>query len=182
MFSCAPKYVYGLGETGSGGAVKLLFGEETAADISVPMRSILDHGLRAVIELDQHAFHPFLALEVVTTRKDRNGKVWGKQQSISRREALYTYTRWAAEYVLRENVLGSIESKKYADFAVLNRDYLTVPEDEIGQIDPVLTVMGGQIVYSDPQFAQSQGLPVAGFQGSRSHWLRGTPQDSRRGR
>ena len=45
------------------------------------------------------------------------------------------YTRWSSEYVLRENVLGSIEPRKYADFAVLSEDYLTVPEDDIAMID-----------------------------------------------
>ena len=35
------------------------------------------------------------------------------------------HTRWSSEYLLRENVLGSLEPKKHADFVDLNRDYLT---------------------------------------------------------
>ncbi len=42
---------------------------------------------------------------------------------------------------------GSIEVAKYADLTVLDRDYLTVPEDEIKDIEPVLTMVGGRIVY-----------------------------------
>lgn len=182
MFSCGPKYLYG-GERGAVGASKQLYGEEEkAADWNIPFRRFINDGVRVTMELDEHAFHPFLALQVAMTRKDVKGKVWGPQQRIDRREALYTYTRWSAEYVLKENLLGSIEPKKFADFVVLNRDYLTVPEEEMGRIDPVLTVVGGQIVYSQSEFAGALGLPTVGYQGDRSYWKCGTPEDaSRRG-
>lgn len=42
---------------------------------------MIDHGVRGVMELDQHGFHPFLALQVAVTRKDLNGKVWGAPAS-----------------------------------------------------------------------------------------------------
>ncbi|MBI2818675.1 MAG: amidohydrolase family protein [Acidobacteria bacterium] len=161
--------------------MEILYGEEGAGDRRVPTRTLLDNGLRVVMELDRHNFHPLLGLQVVVNRKDINGKQWGPQQRVSRSEALYMNTRWASEYVLRENLLGSIEPKKYADFVVLNRDYLTVPEDEIGRIDPLLTVVGGQIAYSDPDFATSQGLPQVGYRGDRSEWLRGAPEEATRG-
>jgi predicted amidohydrolase YtcJ len=180
MFSCGPKYVYS-GERGDIGAYSILYGSEVAADVVVPLRRLVDHNLRTTMELDQASFYSFLAMEVAVTRKDINGKVWGPQQRVNRREALYTYTRWSSEYMLRENRIGSIEPKKLADFVVLDRDFLTVPEDEIGQIDPVLTVVGGKIAYTQPAFAQSAGLPVAGFQYDRSFWLRGTPEDRTRG-
>ncbi len=175
-FSCGPKYVYS-GDKGDIGAYKILFGEHEASDVMVPLRRILDHNIRAVMELDQHGFHPFLALQVVTTRKDMNGKVWGPEQRITRREGLYMYTRWSSEYVLKENLLGSIEPKKLADFIVINKDYLTVPENEIGQIDPVLTVVGGKIVFTQPEFATSMGLPQVGYRGEQTWWWRGTPAD-----
>ena len=181
MFSCGPKYVYA-GRRGDIGAYAILYGEEVAADVVVPLRRLLDHGVRTTMQLDQHGFHPFLALEVAVNRKDVSGKVWGPQQRISRREAFYMYTRWSSEYVLRENLLGSMEPNKYADFAVLNRDYLTVPEDEIGQIDPVLTVMNGKITYTQPEFAASLGLPQVGFRGNPTWWKRGTPEEARRAR
>ena len=90
------------------------------------------------------------------------------------------YTRWSSEYVLRENVLGSIEPRKYADFAVLSEDYLTVPEDDIAMIDPVLTVMNGKITYTQPEFATSQGLPQVGFRGNPTWWKRGTAEEASR--
>ena len=179
MFSCAPKYVYA-GKRGDIGAYAIIYGEEMAEDVVVPLRRLIDHGLRTTMQLDQHGFHPFLALEVAVNRKEVTGKVWGPQQRISRREAFYMYTRWSAEYVLRENVLGSIEPKKYADFAVLDRDYLTVPEDDIAMINPVLTVMGGEITYTEPGFATSQGLPQVGFRGNPTWWKRGTSEEASR--
>ena len=181
MFSCGPTFLYD-GEKGSVGAFGILYGEEEAGNAVIPFRSLIDNGVPAVMELDRHGFHPFLALQVVINRKDVNGKVWGSGQRISRREALYTYTRWSSEYLLREDHLGSVESKKAADFTVLNRDYLAVPEDEIGRIDPVLTVMGGKITYTQPEFAASNNLPLVGYQGDRSWWKRGTPEDATRGR
>ena len=63
FFSCGPKYVYA-GKRGDIGAYAILYGEETAADVVVPTRRLLDQGLRVTMELDQHGFHPFLALEV----------------------------------------------------------------------------------------------------------------------
>lgn len=178
IFSCGPKYVYP-GDKGDIGAYSILYGPEIAADVVVPLRRLIDHGLRTTMQIDQHAFYTFLALEVAVNRKDASGKVWGPQQRISRKEALYTYTRWSSEYVLKENVLGSIEPGKYADFTVLDKDYLTVPEDEIGMINPVLTVMGGKIVHTQQEFATSLSLPQVGFRGNPTSWLRGRPGEAR---
>jgi predicted amidohydrolase YtcJ len=180
QFSCGPKYVYS-GARGDIGAYSIIYDAETAGDVVVPLRRLIDAGLRTTMELDQQTFYSFLAMETAVTRKDTSGKVWGPQQRVSRNEALYMYTRWSAEYVLREDRIGSIEPKKLADFVVLDKDFLTMPEDEIGQIDPVLTVVGGEVAYSQPAFASSVGLPVVGFQNSRDHWLRGTPEDAKRG-
>jgi imidazolonepropionase-like amidohydrolase len=105
--------------------------------------------------------------------------VWGAKQTLSRPEALYAYTRWNSEYVLRGNRLGSIEPKKLADFIVLDRDFLTAPEDNIEMIDPVLIVVGARIVYSQLQFAPSHGPQVVGYQGSRTGWTRGASGEGR---
>ena len=49
----------------------------------------------------------------------------------------------------REDDLGSLEPGKLADFAVLDRDYLTVPEEEIENLRSIMTVVGGKVVYSE---------------------------------
>ena len=49
--------------------------------------------------------------------------------------------------MFKEKDLGSIEVGKLADMVVLDRDYLTVPVDEIRDIEPVMTIVGGRLVY-----------------------------------
>ena len=126
------------------------------------------------MQIDEHGFHPFLALEVAVNRMDRNGKVWGPQQRISRQEALYMYTRWSSEYVLREDLLGSIESGKYADFLVLDKDYLTVPEDQIAGIRILMTSLGGKVVHLAPSLASELNMQPKGaaveLGGAPSQW------------
>jgi hypothetical protein len=69
------------------------------------------------------------------------------RQTISREDALIAHTRKNAYLIFREDRLGSIQTGKLADLVVLDRDYLTVPEDEIKDITAVLTIVGGRIVY-----------------------------------
>ncbi len=74
-------------------------------------------------------------------------RVWGKDQAVDRRIALRMVTRDAAFFIGEEKMLGSIETGKYADLVVLDADYLEVPSDRIDDIEPVMTIVGGQIVF-----------------------------------
>ena len=67
---------------------------------------------------------------------------------ISREEALIAHTRANAAFLFQEGNLGSLAPGKYADLLVLDRDYLTVPADEILRIKPLLTMVGGKMVYN----------------------------------
>jgi predicted amidohydrolase YtcJ len=69
------------------------------------------------------------------------------RQPISREDALIAHTRKNAYLVFQENNLGSIQAGKLADLVVLDRDYLTVPAEEIKDIKPTMTIVGGRIVY-----------------------------------
>jgi predicted amidohydrolase YtcJ len=69
------------------------------------------------------------------------------RQTITREEALIAHTRNNAYLVFQEANLGSIRPGKYADLLVLDRDYLTVPADEIKDLKPVITMVGGRIVH-----------------------------------
>ena len=89
---------------------------------------------------------PFTTLSFAVTGKMAGGmKV--NRQTISREDALIAHTRKNAYFVFQEDSLGSIQAGKLADLVVLDRDYLTVPADQIKGIRPVLTVVGGRIVY-----------------------------------
>ncbi len=89
---------------------------------------------------------PFTTLYFAVTGKMAGGtKVI--RQTISREDALIAHTRKNAYLVFQEDNLGSIQPGKQADLVVLDRDYLTVPADQIKDIKPVMTMVGGRIVY-----------------------------------
>ena len=69
------------------------------------------------------------------------------RQTIGREDALIAHTRKNAYLVFQENNLGAIQPGKLADLLVLDRDYLTIPADDIKNIKPVMTLVGGRIVY-----------------------------------
>jgi predicted amidohydrolase YtcJ len=84
---------------------------------------------------------------MVVTRKTADGTVFNPEQKITREQALRMWT-WNAAYVsFDEQVKGSIEPGKLADLAIIDRDYLTCPEDEIKDIQVVQTILGGKVVY-----------------------------------
>ena len=69
------------------------------------------------------------------------------RQTISREDALIAHTRKNAFLVFQEDTLGAIQPGKLADLVVLDRDYLTIPADQIKDIKPVMTMIGGRIAY-----------------------------------
>jgi hypothetical protein len=63
--------------------------------------------------------------------------------------ALIAHTRSNTYLMFREDDLGTLEVGKLADLVVLDRDYMSVPTDEIINIAPVLTMVGGRVVFED---------------------------------
>ena len=118
-----------------------------------PMRLIQDSGIRWGLGSDATAVtpsNPFYTLWFAVTGKMVGGhKV--NRQSITREEALIAHTRNNASIVFQESNLGSIQNGKYADLLVLDRDYLKVPADQIKDIKPLMTMVGGKIVYEAKQ-------------------------------
>ncbi|MDR1650903.1 MAG: amidohydrolase [Synergistaceae bacterium] len=69
------------------------------------------------------------------------------EERMTREEALRSYTNWPAYASFEETAKGSLEEGKYADFIVIDRDYMTCPEDEIREIKTLKTVAAGDTVY-----------------------------------
>ena len=80
------------------------------------------------------------------------GRIWGPEEKLDRISGLRGWTTWAAESVLREKDLGSLEKGKLADFIVIDRDYFTIPEMDIKKIKNLMTAVGGKVIYQSPDF------------------------------
>lgn len=114
-----------------------------------PMRMVQDSGIPWGLGSDATAVttsNPFYNLWFAVTGKMVGGHQVNKQV-ITREEALAAHTRNNAYIVFQEGNLGSLAPGKYADLLVLDRDYFKVPADEIKDIRPLLTMVGGKVVY-----------------------------------
>jgi predicted amidohydrolase YtcJ len=114
-----------------------------------PLKAIQDSGILWGLGTDAfevNQYRPFTTLWWAVTGKMVGGKVVIRQP-ISREAALIAHTRSNAYLFFRENDLGSIQSGRLADLVVIDRDYLSVPPDQIKDIKPVMTIVGGRVVF-----------------------------------
>jgi predicted amidohydrolase YtcJ len=124
-----------------------------------PLRTVIAQGIPVAGGSDHmvgwdknravNAFNPFFNMWMCVTRKTREGQVFYGDERVSRQDALRMYTTGPAWLQFDEKTRGSIEVGKLADLVVIDRDYLTCPEDEIRDIQPVMTITGGRIVYPE---------------------------------
>jgi predicted amidohydrolase YtcJ len=130
-----------------GGLMLKVHGERTYE--MPPLRLIQDSGVPWGLGSDATAVtptSPFYTLWWAVTGKMIGGKTV-LSQTITREEALIAHTRSNAPFLFQESNLGMLAPGKYADLVVLDRDYLTIPADEIKDIQPVITMVGGKVVY-----------------------------------
>ena len=151
MWSCSP-----LGEGDRAPMIAAAFGEQVAHTYVAPIKSMLDAGINVSLEWEWHG------IENLITRKDPQGKVWGPDQRVDRETALRIATINGAVYVLKKDRLGSIEVGKLADLVVLDRDYMTVPEEEISETRSLMTMLGGKMVFLHTDFAGEYNLSPEG--------------------
>ncbi len=114
-------------------------------DLGVPFATGTDYSVSP--------YNPFYTLHAAITRQDRDNNPpggWIPEQALTREEALRAATMGGAYAMFAEDVLGSIEVGKLADFVVIPVDYMTVPAEDIWKIEPDMTIIGGELVYSKP--------------------------------
>jgi hypothetical protein len=100
------------------------------------------------------SYNPFTALQWFLDGKTVAGTpIRGPEETPDRLTALRFYTRGSAWFSFDDDVRGSLEIGKLADLAVLSADYLTVPVDRVGDLESVLTLLGGEVVYAAGEFA-----------------------------
>ena len=115
----------------------------------VPLRDYVEKGIPFVMATDNVPVSPFRALWAAVARKDEaTGTVIVPEQKISREDALRAMTINGAYLTFDEETRGSIELGKLADLVVLADDLLTIPEDDIKDLEVVMTMVGGDVVYS----------------------------------
>jgi predicted amidohydrolase YtcJ len=139
----------------NGGINKRVFGE-AALDMA-PLDTIQKSGVTWGFGSDgsrANQLMPFVTLGWAVTGKMVGGTK-ALRQPISREDALIAYTRKNAFFLFQESNLGSIQAGKLADLVVLDHDYLTVPADQIKDIKPVMTLVGGRVVYDAAAAATS---------------------------
>jgi len=112
-------------------------------------RSFLDYGIPVAGSSDNPCglADPLLSFQSMVTRKSKDGELVGPEQKISIEEAIRIYTLGSAYASFEENIKGSIEVGKLADFVVLSNDPTKVSTDTIKDIKVERTVVGGRIVY-----------------------------------
>ncbi|MEN6536236.1 MAG: amidohydrolase [Bryobacteraceae bacterium] len=137
-------------------ALHNVFGPERMAQF-VPLRSLMDAGLVVVggadhmIKFDSreaaNPYNPFYGIWMSVTRKTTGGAVFNPEQCVKREEALRMWTINGAYDMFEENIKGSIEPGKLADMIVIDRDLLKCPVDDIKDINVLMTMVDGKIVY-----------------------------------
>ena len=118
-----------------------------------PWRNLLDLGVviaggsDAPVEIGD----PRIEFKAAVSRKDLDGfhdKGWHIEQAVTREEALKMFTIWASYAVFEEDIKGSIEVGKLADFTIFSKDIMEIPEEEIMSAEVISTIVGGKVAYS----------------------------------
>ncbi|MBI3281997.1 MAG: amidohydrolase, partial [Acidobacteria bacterium] len=139
-----------------GPALEKVFGNE-GMRYFFPLRSYLRGGVTIaggsdhMIGWDKNGavnpYNPFLGMWTAVTRRMVDGRVLHAEERIGREQALRMYTIWGARMQKAEAAKGSLEPGKLADLVVIDRDYLTCPEEQIQNIEPVMTIIGGKVAW-----------------------------------
>jgi predicted amidohydrolase YtcJ len=139
------------------------YGREAAAS-APPIRQMLQAGLPVGAGTDAMrvaSYNPWISLYWMVTGKTVGGmQLASPENRLSREEALRLYTIGSAWFSGEEEVKGRIAPGQLADFAILSADYPTVPEEQIRRIESLLTVTGGDVVYSAGPFATFAPEPL----------------------
>ena len=127
-------------------------GERRCREYASPWRTYIKSGsiLPCGSDFAIYSHNPLTGIYAAVTRQDEKGypeEGWQPEQRLTREEALKGYTIWPAYAAFQDDLVGSLEAGKLADLVVLDKDILTIPPKEILQTHPVLTMVGGKIVY-----------------------------------
>jgi hypothetical protein len=116
-------------------------------------RSVLDAGARLAFGSDWSVAPPtpIEGIYGAVTRETLDGKHpggWIPEQKISVEDALRAYTSGSAYASFEENIKGTLEPNKLADFVLIDRDLTRIPPEQIRDARIMMTIVGGRVVYA----------------------------------
>ncbi len=144
VVSTHPQWLFGWGDKWQGLRMR-----ENEIGV-IPLRSYLRAGIPVAMGADPPAFpahQPQMALWQAGARVTREGYRYDPAEGISVDQALRVQTMGGAYAGFQEKEIGSIEKGKEADMVVWDRDFYTIPQDEIPRVKAELTMVRGKIVY-----------------------------------
>ncbi len=101
------------------------------------------------------SYNPFTAIQWLIDGKTVSGlPTRATKERISRAQALRIWTKGSAWFAFADHERGALAPGMLADFAVLSKDYLSIPTTEIGTIRSQLTIVGGRIVHASAPFTR----------------------------
>jgi predicted amidohydrolase YtcJ len=116
------------------------------------VKSFLNAGIKVCFGSDWEVapLNPLAGIYAAVTRRTLDGKNpdgWLPEQKISVEDAIKCYTINSAYAAFEENIKGSIEPGKLADFVVLTEDILTINPADIINVKVDRTIFDGQVIY-----------------------------------
>jgi predicted amidohydrolase YtcJ len=123
-----------------------------------PIRRMLEIGVPVGAGTDAtrvSSYNPYLSLYWLITGKTIGGLgLYPKENRLDRAEALKLYTKGSSWFSTEDGKKGALAPGQLADLAVLSADYFSIPDEEIKQLESVLTIVGGKIVYATEEFSK----------------------------
>jgi len=116
--------------------------------------------------------NPWLHMYFATTGLNARKVQINPGQQITREEVLSLYTSRNSWFLREEDQIGSIEEGRLGDLVVLNRDYFSVPNEDLKKIRSVLTVVDGEVVYDPGVVRFNRDRDRDHDRGRDKHWGR----------
>ena len=134
------------------------------AERTPPIRRMLNLGVPVGAGTDATrvaSYNPFVALYWLISGKTVGGAaLYPASNRLERMEALRLFTVGSSWFSSDEGKKGSIAPGQLADLAVLSADYFSIPEEQIKQLESVLTLVGGKVVYASKEFSRIAPPPL----------------------